>query len=71
MLLLRTGGAGLGLAAFMIAAAPATADHPGPLRETEMSPLAVGLLSGGLALAAALLLLVIVMLLRRKEPSSE
>jgi hypothetical protein len=69
-LLLRSLPGCLGPAALAVAA-PAAADHPGPLREATMSPLVVGLLSAGLALAAALLVLVIVRLLARREPSGE
>lgn len=54
-----------------LAPAAAWADHPGgALRSAEMSPLAVALITGGLALATALLVVVIVMLLTRKGPAA-
>lgn len=52
-------------------ATPAWADHGGPLRAEGLSPLMVGLLAGGLALAAGVVIVVIVMLLTRKASSSE
>jgi hypothetical protein len=45
---------------------PALADHGGPLRDAPMSPLAVGLLSAGAALAAGILIVIIVMALTKK-----
>jgi hypothetical protein len=51
--------------------APAGADHPGPLRDAPMGPVAVAVTAGLLALAVALLVLVIVMLLARKDSSPE
>ena len=48
-------------------ATPALADHPiVPVRTEGLSPLALALLTGGLALAAVLLVVVIAMLLTRK-----
>jgi hypothetical protein len=44
----------------------AVADHVGPLRDAPMSPLTVGLLSAGGALAAGVLIVIIVMALTRK-----
>jgi hypothetical protein len=55
----------MGLASLLLAT-PAWADHGGPLRTQEMSPLMIGLLAGLLALAAGVLIVVIVMLLTRK-----
>jgi hypothetical protein len=52
--------------AFLRLATTAWADHGGPLRAEGLSPLTVGLLAGGLALAAGVLIVVIVMLLTRK-----
>ena len=46
-------------------AAPASADHGGPLASAPMSPIAVALLAGGLAFVTVLLLVVIVRLLTR------
>lgn len=69
-LLLRSLPCSVGPAALAVAA-PAAADHPGPLYQATMSPLLVGLLAAGLALAAALVGLVIVRLLARRKPSGE
>ena len=55
----------MGLAPLLLATR-AWADHGGPLRSAEMSPLMVGLLAGVLALAAGVLIVVIVMLLTRR-----
>lgn len=44
----------------------AGADHGGPLRDAPMSPLTVGLLAAGAALAAGVLVVMIVMTLTRK-----
>lgn len=49
----------------LLLAAPASADHGGPLASAPMSPIAVALLAGGLAFVAVLLLVVIVRLLAR------
>jgi len=46
-------------------AAPASADHGGPLASAPMSPTAVALLTGGLAFVTVLLLVVIVRVLTR------
>jgi hypothetical protein len=56
-------------AALLRLATAAWADHGGPLRADDLSPVTVGLLAGALALAAGVLVVVIVMLLTRK-PSS-
>jgi len=53
-------------------APPALADHPMADGRTEgMSPLALALVTGGLALAAVLLVVVIAMLLTRKPSTPE
>jgi hypothetical protein len=57
-------------AAWLLLAANAWADHGGPLRAEGLSPLLVGLLSAGLALAAGVLILVIVMRLTRRSGSA-
>lgn len=64
---------GLGLCLWLAGARAghAWADHGGPLRSADMSPLMVALLAGLLALIAGLLVVVIVMVLTRKERSSE
>jgi len=49
----------------LVLAAPASADHGGPLASAPMSPIAVALLAGGLAFVTVLLLVVIVRLLTR------
>ncbi len=49
----------------VLLAAPASADHGGPLASVPMSPIAVALAAGGLAFVAVLLLVVIVRLLAR------
>jgi hypothetical protein len=52
-------------------ATAAWADHGGPLRSEGLSPLTVGLLAGGLALAAGVLIVVIVMLVTRRAAPPE
>lgn len=49
----------------LLVAAPASADHGGPLASAPMSPIAVALTAGGLTFVAVLLLVVIVRLLAR------
>ena len=49
----------------LLLAAPASADHGGPLALAPMSPIAVALAAGGLTFVAVLLLVVIVRLLAR------
>jgi hypothetical protein len=61
------GAVGAALAWGLLAAAPVAADHGAGLREAPLTPLATGLVSGGLALGVGLLILVIVMLLSRGE----
>ena len=50
----------------LLLATTAWADHGGPLRTEEMSPLMIGLLATVLALVAGVLIVVIVMLLTRR-----
>jgi hypothetical protein len=57
----------LAIAAVLLAAAPALADHPGPFRTDGMSPLGSALLTGGLAFAVALIVVILVSLLTRKR----
>ena len=52
-------------------AAPARADHGGPLAWAPMSPLAVALLAGGLAFVTVLLLVVIWRVLARSGRDAE
>ena len=59
------------LALAVLAPALARADHGGPLRDAPMSPLMVGLLSGGLALLAIALIAVIVVAFSRRARSSD
>jgi len=59
------------LPALVLAVAhPALADHGGPLRDAPMSPVTVGVLSGGLALLVGILVVVVVGLLGRKDDSA-
>jgi hypothetical protein len=58
-------------AALVWLAAPAWADHGGPLRSEGLSPLLTGLLAGGLVLAAGVLVVVIVMRLSRRPAPRE
>lgn len=58
-------------AALVWLAAPAWADHGGPLRSEGLSSLLTGLLAGGLALAAGVLVVVIVMRLTRRPSPPE
>ena len=51
--------------AIVAAAAPAFADHPGPIRVEGMSPLMTALLTGALAFLLALVVVVLVMVLTR------
>jgi hypothetical protein len=55
----------LPLLLLFFAAAPASADHGGPLASAPMSPIALAVLAGGLAFVTILLLVVIVRLLAR------
>jgi len=52
-------------------AAPASADHGGPLASAPISPIAVALLAGGLVFVTVLLLVVIVRLLARSARRPE
>lgn len=49
----------------LVLAAPAAADHGGPLAPVPMSPITAALVAGGLAFVTVLLLVVIVRLLAR------
>lgn len=55
----------LSLFLLLFTAAPASADHGGPLASAPMSPIALALVAGGLAFVTILLLVVIVRLLAR------
>lgn len=55
----------------LLLAAPASADHGGPLASAPMSPIAAALLAGGLAFVAVVLLVVIVRLLARSAGGPE
>ena len=55
----------------LLLAAPASADHGGPLASAPLSPIAVALLAGGLAFVTVLLLVVIVRLLARPARKPE
>jgi hypothetical protein len=57
------------VAVALAAAAPALADHPGPVRIEGMSPLMTALVTGGLAFLVALVVVVLVMALTR--PSAD
>jgi ABC-type Fe3+ transport system permease subunit len=61
---------GLVLAALVLEAPAAWADHGGPLRTAGWSPLTAALVFGGLALLAGMLVVVIVALLSRRDRSS-
>ena len=56
-------------AALLRLATTAWADHGGPLRAEGWSPLSVGLMAGGLALATGVLIVLIVMRLTGKPPT--
>ena len=55
----------------LLPAAPASADHGGPLASAPMSPFVAALVAGGLAFVAVVLLVVIVRLLARPARRSE
>jgi len=55
----------------LLLAAPATADHGGPLASAPMSPAAVALLAGALAFVTVLLLVVIWRLIARSGRDTE
>ena len=59
------------LALGFLSPALARADHGGPLRDAPMSPLMVGLLSGGLALLAIALIALIAVAFSRRARSSD
>lgn len=58
-------------AALLRLATPAWADHGAASGSEPLSPLMVGLVAGGLALAAGILIVVIVMLLTRRPSPLE
>ena len=51
--------------ASLLAAAPAAADHGGPLRDAPMSPLTAALLFAGLALLVGAVVIVVVRVLTK------
>jgi hypothetical protein len=55
----------------LLLAAPASADHGGPLASAPLSPITVAVLAGGLAFVTVLLLVVLVRLLARPERKPE
>lgn len=55
----------------LLLAAPARADHDGPLASAPMSPIVAALVAGGLAFVAVVLMVVIVRLLARPARRSE
>ena len=61
----------LPLALALLSPALARADHGLPLRAAPMSPLMVGLLSGGLALLAIALIVLIAVVFSRRARSSD
>ena len=68
----RGSGAAAAAALSLALVTPALADHPMVNVRTEgLSPLALALVTGGLALAAVLLVVVIAMLLTRKPSAPE
>jgi len=56
---------------FFALAAPAWADHGGPLASAPLRPLTVALIAGGLTFVAVLLLVVIVRLITRQGRGGE
>lgn len=55
----------------LLLAAPASADHGGPLASAPMSPITVALLAGALAFVTVLLLVVIIRILARPASRPE
>lgn len=53
------------LLGLVVAAIPAAADHPGPLRDAPMSPLTAALLFAGLALLAGAIVVVVIRLMMK------
>jgi len=53
----------------VVPAAVAWADHPGPLRDAPMSPLASALVFAGLALLVGAVVVVVIALLTRRPES--
>jgi hypothetical protein len=57
--------------ACLVAAAPAAADHGGPLRNAPMSPLTAAILFAGLALLVGAVVIVVVRVLTKDRGASE
>jgi hypothetical protein len=53
--------------ASLLAAAPAAADHGGPLRDAPMSPLTAAMLFAGLALLVGAVVIVVIRVLTRER----
>ncbi|HEY7541681.1 MAG TPA: hypothetical protein VIF11_16160 [Methylomirabilota bacterium] len=53
--------------ASLLAAAPAAADHGGPLRDAPMSPLTAAMLFAGLALLVGAILIVVIRVLTKER----
>ena len=53
--------------ASLVAAAPAAADHGGPLRNAPMSPLTAALLFAGLALLVGAIVIVVIRVLTKER----
>ena len=56
-----------GLLASLLAAAPAAADHGGPLRDAPMSPLTAAMLFAGLALLVGAVVIVVIRVLTKER----
>ena len=63
--------AALAVPASLAAAAPAAADHGGPLRNAPMSPLTAAILFAGLALLVGAVVIVVVRVLTKDRGASE
>ena len=55
------------LLGLVVAALPAGADHPGPLRDAPMSPMTAAFLFAGLALIAGAIVVVVIRLLTKER----
>ena len=55
------------LLASLLAAAPAAADHGGPLRDAPMSPLTAAMLFAGLALLVGAVVIVVIRVLTKER----
>jgi hypothetical protein len=53
--------------ASLLAAAPASADHGGPLRDAPMSPLTAAMLFAGLALLVGAVVIVVIRVLTKER----